>query len=90
MNFTSVSAAWKFYKHFHKYDWKVDGKCNKICEVTLAKVQVIINYSSLFIWFHCMHFYVFSCLLKDNYLIPKGLLVFCWCFNLANQIEQHC
>lgn len=40
VNFTSAAAAWKFYEKFNKYDWHAE-KNNKICEVTLAKIQVI-------------------------------------------------
>ncbi|XP_040363618.1 protein terminal ear1-like [Rosa chinensis] len=38
VNFTSSSAALRFYKQYHKFEWPVP-KNKKICEVTCAKTQ---------------------------------------------------
>ncbi|PON67788.1 Nucleotide-binding alpha-beta plait domain containing protein [Trema orientale] len=40
VNFTSAVGAWRFHNSFHNYNWRVPRN-NKICEVTVAKIQGI-------------------------------------------------
>ncbi|KAL5558342.1 hypothetical protein UlMin_034553 [Ulmus minor] len=40
VNFTSPTAAWRFFQSFNGLDWGV-AKNNKICDVVLAKIQGI-------------------------------------------------
>ncbi|XP_060963199.1 protein MEI2-like 7 [Cannabis sativa] len=40
VNFTSPEGAWSFFESFHKFSWSTSYDCNKVCEVTLAKIQV--------------------------------------------------
>ncbi|KAM6544168.1 hypothetical protein CsatB_008615 [Cannabis sativa] len=39
VNFTSPEGAWSFFESFHKFSWSTSYDCNKVCEVTLAKIQ---------------------------------------------------
>lgn len=49
VNMTSPQATWRLYKAFHLQHWEVFNS-RKICEVTYARVQVLLFFIYLELW----------------------------------------